>query len=185
MRYLCLFLFISALTGSGCATTEPSGERENEIEEVSVETEEEQLPAWYTPGKIGEAAGGRLSGFGTALGSEPEWTVANATRQANVNLRFWIDEQLEEVRRRIEESDERAADRDFILDLRNSLVSLELSKLPEQQEIFEDNGTIRVLVRIRVDASEILEILDRQLESHDEIWGKLRSSGFLQSWQTR
>ncbi|MEX0994426.1 MAG: hypothetical protein WD599_02795 [Balneolaceae bacterium] len=185
MKMLSCFIFISILAGFGCATHEPAVERENEAEDLPVGVEEEQLPAWYTPGKIGEAAGGRLSGFGTALGSEPEWTVANATRQANVNLRFWIDEQLETARRQIEESDERVADRDFILDLRNSLVSLELSKLPEQQEIFEDNGTIRVLVRIRVDASKILEILDRQLESHDEIRGKLRSSGFLQSWQTR
>lgn len=183
MRNLVVFVFGFIFIGGiiyGCATPEPSGS--GEPEEISVE--EDQYPSWYTPGKLGEASGGDLSGFGTALGSETGWTIENAARQAKVNLRSWIDEQLEEVRRRIEESDERAADREFIIDLRNSVVGLELTETPQQQEILEENGSIRVVVRIRVSVSDVLQVLDRQMKPHDEIWNKMRDSDLLRSWET-
>ncbi|MEX0769605.1 MAG: hypothetical protein WD035_02670, partial [Balneolaceae bacterium] len=65
-----------------------------------------------------------------------------------------------------------------------SVVGLELTETPQQQEIIEENGSIRVWVRIHVSVSEVLEVLDRQLEPYDEIWNKMKDSGLLRSWET-
>lgn len=185
MRNLAVFgcIFIGGIL-YGCATPEPSGAGEPVDEPEEISAEEGYYPSGYTPGKLGEASGGDLYGFGTALGTETGWTIENAARQAKVNLRSWMDEQLEEARSRIVESDERAADREFIIDLRNSVVGLELTETPQQQEIIEENGSIRVWVRIHVSVSEVLEVLDRQLEPYDEIWNKMKDSGLLRSWET-
>lgn len=178
MRNVVLFMLFVLL--SGCATTEVSTDSPIEIEENP--PEEEQNPSWYSPGKTGEVAEGSLRGYATARGIEAEWALENATRQANVNLRSWIDEQLEEARSYISDSDERASSRDFIIDLRNSVADLDLNETANRQQVIEENGSVRVLVMIRTAPDDVLDFLDRRMETHDELWGEMKSTKTLEKW---
>jgi len=178
MRHLFIFLCFAAFYG--CATTEQSEEPLTELEEIPLE--EEQTPSWFSTGKLGEVAEGHLTGYASAVGAETDWVVDNAARQARINLRSWIDGQIEEARKLVAESDERGDDREFITVLRNSVVELDFSGVEQEQEIIK-NGSIRALVKIQAPAQEVLERIGRKMYSHRELWNKLKAAPPLQSWE--
>jgi len=168
-----------------CGTTEEgveSGQPE-EISEAGPEINEDLLPGWYSMGKLGEAADGSLNGYAISMGSDSDWAYENAKRQASVNLRVWIDDQLEEARSVVAENEDSASDREFILQLRNAVSGLDFDDSTADREEFEgEENTLHVVVRIEASSDSVLGELEQKLVNYSAIWNQMKETAPLSDW---
>lgn len=168
-----------------CGTTEETtdSEQPEDISEAGLVIDEAFLPDWYSVGKLGEAADGSLNGYAISLGSDSDWAYENARRQASVNLRVWIDNQLEEARSVVAENDNSASDREFILQLRNAVSSLDFDDSVADREQFEDNeNALHVVVRIETSTDTVLDEIEQKLVNYSGIWSQMKESAPLAEW---
>lgn len=180
IRYIILVL--SVLLFGSCATTEETAT--DETEELSgIEVDESLYPDWYSDNKLGESRDGVLSGYAKSTGSDPDWAFENARSQANANLRVWIDDQVEEARANVEENDNGAADREFIIQLRNAVATLEFDDAALNREEFNDNGAVYVVVKIETASTEILDEIGTRLgNTYTDLWQAMLTTNPLNSW---
>jgi hypothetical protein len=180
IRYILLVLLV-LLLGS-CGTTEEAAISENE-ELSGIEVDESLYPDWYSDNKLGESRDGVLSGYAKSTGSDPEWAFENARSQANANLRVWIDDQVEEARANVAENDNDATDREFIIQLRNAVATLEFDDAALNREDFNDNGAVYVVVKIETTSTEILDEIGSKLgNTYTELWQAMLNTNPLISW---
>ena len=175
-----LFLSISMLLIS-CGTTEEAAEPESD-EIAELEVDETLFPEWYKDGQLGEVSDGVLTGYAKSLGSDSDWAYNNARKQADTNLRVWIDDQVEEARSTISDDNSGAADREFIIQLRNAVISLDFDDASVETDQFEYNGSTFVVVKIETPSSEVLDRVGERLNSYAGIWSEMRETEYLNGW---
>lgn len=164
-----------------CGTTEETTESEmGGIDDLEVD--ETLYPEWYHDGRLGEVTDGVLAGYAKSLGSDREWAYNNARRQADSNLRVWIDDQVEEARVNVTENNNEASDREFIIQLRNAVAALEFDNASVETDHFEYNGSTFVVVKIVTPSSEVLEMVGSRLRSYANVWNAMRQTEYLNGW---
>ncbi len=183
MRITQILLFSILLISCGTTGETVDSEPPDGIADGVTEIDESFLPEWYSVEKLGEAANGSLMGFAKSPGSDRDWAFENAKRQASVNLRVWIDNQLEEARSNVAESDETASDREFILQLRNAVSSLEFDNSVAESESFEDGeNVLYVVMRIETSSDSVLEELEQKLANYSGVWNRMVETAPLADW---
>ncbi len=174
-------LLITVLLVSGCATVEDTAEPEIEIEEPEVE-DIRITPDWYPEETLGELEGEQLIGYGRSLGSTEEWAFDNAERQAAANLRSWIDRQVEQARIVLAETDPEADEREFIIQLRNAVVTIDFDEALFSRESFEQEGVWHVAVRLEVPVESVLQRITENLAVNLELWEQMLEMEPLSRW---
>jgi hypothetical protein len=175
-----LFLSIFILLIS-CGTTEEAADSETE-EIAELEVDETLFPEWYKDGQLGEVTDGVLTGYAKSLGSDTDWAYNNARKQADTNLRVWIDDQVEVARATISDNNSGAADREFIIQLRNAVITLDFDDASVESDHFEYNGSSFVVVKIETQSSEVIERIGSRLGNYAGIWEEMRQTEYLNDW---
>ncbi len=168
-----------------CATPEETVDDADpdELSEEEMLVDEALFPDWYKIDKLGEASDGVLTGYAKSLGSDVEWAYDNALSQAGSNLRIWVDDQLEEARTEVAEEHDEAADREFILQLRNAITSLDFPDVSVETDNFEDDdGSLFVVVKVETSSTDVLDELGEKLSDYSGIWNRMLQSESLSNW---
>jgi hypothetical protein len=168
-----------------CATAEETA-NDDDPDELTMEeflVDEELFPDWYKIDTLGEASDGVLTGYAKSLGSEVEWAYDNALKQAGTNLRIWVDDQLEDARTEVAEEHDEASDREFILQLRNAVTSLDFPDVTVQTDDFEDgNGSLYVVVKVETSSTDVLDELGEKLSGYSDIWNQMLQTDAIRNW---
>lgn len=175
---------------SSCAAVEEATEKEPQPapDEVTGEVAEgtEDYPEWYQPETEAVIEDGLITSFSRSPGSDIEWAKQNAEIQAEANLRFWIDSQVEQARTAVADEDEQASERAFIMLIRNAVNNLDFSNLEFRNESVEDaDGILHVYVRAETAPDELLAELNRELTGYGytDTWNRMTEVEPLRSWQ--
>ena len=172
-----LAVFISTFLFISCATVEEAIEEEPE----PVDTEEVRFPGWFDDTVSARAGQGQAIGYAKAIGSEAGWAAENARSQALSNLRFRVDDLLEEARREVAESNDSAGSRDFIISLRNSIAELDIASIASvQTDTMEEEQSILAIAKAEVDAEAILEALGEEIREYRNLWQQMLDTEALQ-----
>jgi hypothetical protein len=183
-KLVCLIPLILLMS---CATAEETA-NDNDIDpdELTAEeflVDEELFPDWYKIDTLGEASDGVLTGYAKSLGSDVEWAYNNALRQAGTNLRIWVDDQLEEARTEVADAHDEASDREFILQLRNAVTSLDFPDVTVQTDDFENgNGSLYVVVKVETSSTDVLDELGEKLSGYSDIWNQMLQTDAIRNW---
>lgn len=190
IRYFTFTLTALFLLAS-CATVEETadddngeeGQDEMELAETDLDVDEELLPDWYSVEKRGEVINGTLYGYARSLGSDRDWAYENALRQANSNLRIWIDQQVEVARASLAEDNGAADEREFIIQLRNAVTTLEFEQAEVESTDFEDNdGARHVVIKIELTSDDVLSELEEKLGAFSQVWNQMKEQEPLVDW---
>ncbi len=162
MRLNFLILPIFLLSLLGCASSQPV-EKEPPKPEITQSIEKEATsPDWYNPAIDYYIENNTMFCVGTASAMSREKAAVLAEISAKANLKKLIDLELEEARIQLAESTmPDAANREFIVQLRNTVNNLTFGSTETDIEFFErKNGAIVAYVRESVTFAEVKAILE-------------------------
>ncbi|MEX2585107.1 MAG: hypothetical protein WD315_01855 [Balneolaceae bacterium] len=169
--------FVSCSTPEAASEQGSSPKPTTEVQQEQVEPTLE--PDWFA----GEAAGvmvqGRLAGYASAPGSDPDWIAEGLFPEAERNLVRWIDDELELMRRRlVDDGVSSLADPTFIRTLRKAVWTLDFEAGERQEEGARgDDGVYYHFVRLEIPVKELWDQLEQTMEDKaPEQWVHFRES---------
>lgn len=180
LGFVLSFIFVSCSTPEATSEQDSPPDPTTEVQQEQVEPTLE--PDWFS----GEAAGvlekARLAGYASAPGSDPDWVAEGLVLEAERNLVRWIDDELEQVRRRlVDDGVSTLADPSFIRTLRKAVWALEFEGGERQEEgVRDDDGVYYHFVRLEIPADELWEQLEQTLgDQAPEQWAHFRESSLI------
>lgn len=169
-----------------CSTPEATSEQ-GSPPEPSTEVQQEQVeptlePDWFSDEAAGMLEQGRLAGYASAPGSDPDWVAEGLFLEAERNLVRWIDDELEQERRRlVDDGVSSLAEPSFIRTLRKAVWTLEFEGGEREEEgVRGGDGVYYHFVRLEIPADELWEQLEQTLGGQaPEQWAHFKESSMI------
>ena len=166
MKYITGITFF-ILTLAACSTPETLSEEPAEIVEA-----ETGRPSWYSVNRVSGSDESHFMGYSMTTAVDSVEAIESGMESALANLRFEIDKYAEEVREGLHPDASNTPLRSprFIIELRNAIQELELSKTEFEREFGEREDTIiQVYTRVSASRSDIIEDLSLLLSEESFI----------------
>lgn len=168
MKLKAVSFLLGAIMIASCAALEPTEERPAETEpEAEVPTK----PEWFDDSITADVDTAAFYGYAVAISADSAEAVEQSVELAEQNLRFAVDEYAESVRQDLSEEDGNGkySSPAFILELRNSVMEMDISGASVTNEHFKNHeGTVhRIYSKAELPRDVVHELLGNRLNDEE------------------